>query len=182
VDNTVFVPPRLCSHTFPPCKTLTDTGHHCPYHTRHIEKLEVRTSLLPNAGQGLFTVQDRKSGSLITFYTGIEYPKSSDIQTMYALQLTVDRVIDARRTDSGVARFINDPGMLDIRDARINCQIDKKTGLQVHALLGQIGEVHERSLVHAAVMATRDILAGEELYMSYGASYWTPPRNDVYVI
>jgi hypothetical protein len=181
-DDTVTVPPRLCAHTSPPCKTLTDTGHHCPYHTRHVEGLEVRTSRLPNAGQGLFTVVERKRGTLITFYTGIEHPKSSDVQTMYALQLTIDRVIDARRTDASVARFINDPGMLDVHDPRINCQVEKKTGLQIHALQGKDGEVHERSLVHAAVIATRDINAGEELYMSYGAAYWTPPKRNVFVM
>jgi hypothetical protein len=117
---------------------------------------------------GLFTTVARSQGDILCSYTGDllseeefreRYPDTSVAH--YCLALSVpDRprstvTIDARSTQSCVARYINDGTPSRISN---NC-----TFKLVHTEEGG-------RIVH--VRAMRDLAAGTELFLAYGEAYW----------
>jgi hypothetical protein len=134
--------------------------------------------LLPGAGRGLFGTRVIEAGKHITYYTGEIHAKNTKVQGRYVMQVSPNHIVDAARTDSSPARFINDPGVNNTEDPRINCRIMIRTGAQCQAVSVYRKYVaHENKLKHAAVIAMRRIEPGEELYASYGWEYWASPEE-----
>lgn len=119
--------------------------------------LKIKTSSLPGCGKGLFTKIFIPKGIIITEHTGVVTSfKEADFSdnNPYLFYVTSRHVIDGRKDTSAPARYINDAaGPKKITGFNNNAQyviIDKRV----------------------FIIANRDILAGEEIFASYGKEYW----------
>jgi len=96
------------------CRRLTTLTHpYCAHHTRVVHGVEVRASTIPGAGYGLFAARELPKDTLLFHYDGDrlsteEYAERYSVLGFgpYAIELNKRTVIDACRTDAGVARFI----------------------------------------------------------------------------
>lgn len=119
--------------------------------------LIVSKSLIAKAGDGLFAAKKIKKGQLICIYRGtklsfaqiLKLPMSEKDYVMGGFGLNVH--VDASKHLDVLARYIND----NFDKSKINVEFKK---LEKDAC--------------ALVYALRSIEPGEELYASYGESYW----------
>ena len=117
--------------------------------------LEVRPSLIPDAGLGLFTKVHIPKYTTFCEYTGTELTLRETMQLRDKTYLMggfgINCHIDAREHPDVMARYIND----GLRKERQNARFVKHPELK-----------------KASVVSTRDIFPGEEIYASYGELYW----------
>ncbi len=125
----------------------------CAAHTREELGVFVKKSQIPGAGYGLYADQDFEKGDEIVEYTGEtltqdQYDDRYDDDDMgsYGIALRDDVVIDAARTDSGVARYACDY---------------HGSGMKSNAEYVSDDE-------EIWIVATRGIKAGEEIFTDYG--------------
>ncbi|MCW3101808.1 MAG: hypothetical protein JWO09_248 [Bacteroidetes bacterium] len=131
------------------------------------EDLTVKKSTLPGAGKGLFTKRDIKKGERFVEYHGeiiteaeLDKRAEKDIYG-YAFYVSKNKCIDAYYTPEHLARYANDAkGIVKIKGIKNNCcyTIYKRSGW---------------------IEAERDIKAGEEIFVSYGAEYWKDIRYNI---
>jgi hypothetical protein len=122
------------------------------------EKLLARTSAIPDAGLGLFYEPARQdkpipAGIILCYYTGHihNFQSARKLQFRnYLMNIQGSVLVDPRLLPHIKARYINDP----LNEDMINCRF-----------------VPEE--FRAAVVATREIRPGEELFASYGTAYWS---------
>jgi histone-lysine N-methyltransferase EZH2 len=96
------------------CTRITTVTHpYCARHTREVLGVEVRPSQIRAAGLGLWAVRDFPEGYHLFDYEGErlrtrEYDEryADEELGVYGIKLHSRTVIDARRTDAGVARYI----------------------------------------------------------------------------
>jgi SET domain-containing protein len=129
--------------------------------------LIVKTSTLPKAGKGLFTKRDIKKGERIIEYLGevitekeLDRRAENDIYG-YAFYISSKKCIDAYYKPEALARYANDAaGLSRVPGKRNNAVYDiwKNRGW---------------------IQATRNIKAGEEIFVSYGAGYWRDIRYNI---
>lgn len=118
------------------------------------EKVVAKTSLLLNAGMGLFAAEHIEKDEYFCEYIGEVYSTAQAIKLIdksYLMRLGPNVYIDAKNTMDVMARYIND------------CRKKNRYNVKFH-------KVPEKQ--HAKVIALRDIKAGEELYVDYGKWYW----------
>ncbi len=131
------------------------------------KNLIVKKSTIPGSGKGLFTKRDIKKGERIVEYLGevIDW-KECDIRANkdeggYVFFISRNKCIDAYHTPNELARYANDAkGLTKVKGITNNCnyEIYKKSGW---------------------ISATKDIKAGSELFVSYGAQYWKDIRYNI---
>jgi len=121
--------------------------------------LSIKKSKLPKSGNGLFTLEDIKKNSVISSYYGEkitinELARRVEIgKGRYAVGLNKRHVIDAMNS-SCPAKYANDA----------NGPIKKekfKNNSKFYNFKGSI-----------ALVATKNIAAGEEIFAAYGKEYW----------
>ena len=116
--------------------------------------LEVRASRINGAGLGLFATTDIAAHTVLCEYTGAELTLAEvaaiDDYT-YVGHIGLMCYIDAREHPDVLARYINDGGDESAQNVRFVALPSRR---------------------RACALATRDIRKGEEIYASYGASYW----------
>lgn len=130
-------------------------------------KLGVRIgkSTIPGAGFGVFATQDFKKKDFITKYSGKIYntaslediPESDYIIFNENRRKRINNQIDANTSNGQVGRYIND---FNATTKRSNEQSRYNTRFTARS---------EREM---QVVAARDIVAGEELFIDYGREYW----------
>jgi len=131
------------------------------------EDLEVKKSKLPNSGKGLFTKRDIKKGERIVEYLGeiitekeLDRRAEKDIYG-YAFYISKNKCIDAYYTPEALARYANDAkGISRVEGVRNNCSY------KVWNNRGWIS-------------AEKNIKAGDEILVSYGAEYWRDIRYNI---
>lgn len=136
------------------CRSITTITHpFCAKHTKKMLGLSVKPSKVKGAGYGLFAEKDFKKGQKIVEYTGEiltqdEYDERylKDDMGSYGISLTEELVVDAARTDSGVARYACD----------------------FHGSGGMNNADYEDNGDTIWIVAVRKIKAGEEIYTDYG--------------
>lgn len=112
-------------------------------------------SIVPEAGNGVFTKYRIPRGCLVGEYRG-ELVTTQDLRQRKVYSDYVfcteypDVYVDGERVDSGFERWINDAGVAGSQNVEAEA-----VGARVF------------------LFAKRDILPGEELFLSYGRSYWT---------
>mmetsp|Transcript_27545 Transcript_27545/g.34086 ORF Transcript_27545/g.34086 Transcript_27545/m.34086 type:complete len:276 (+) Transcript_27545:194-1021(+) len=140
---------------------------------------EVRTSLISNAGKGLYTVEKITRGSFIMDYEGEilneeEYfARHPDGQGRYVAvipemiplpilgRLSEPTYIDAEKVDkSGLARYINSQNANEGKGPNLRWKKQRFGSPGMH------------------FYAIRDINDGEELYYDYGSTYWDAVVED----
>jgi SET domain-containing protein len=131
------------------------------------EDLEVKKSTIPNAGKGLYTKRDIKKGERFIEYLGeIISWEECDVRAEkdeggYVFYISRKKCIDAFHTPEALARYANDAnGLVKIPGIRNNC-------------------VYEIYKHRGWIKATRNIKAGTEIFVSYGAQYWRDIRYNI---
>ncbi|MGE0566743.1 MAG: SET domain-containing protein [Bacteroidia bacterium] len=129
--------------------------------------LIVKKSQLPNAGKGLYTTKAIKKGSKIIEYKGEiikwkEYKKRvEENKDGYLFFISKERCIDAFSTPQFKARYANDAeGLSKIKGLKNNSEYD---------IFGD----------KCYIVATRDIKAGEEIFVNYTKEYWDCVRYNI---
>ena len=139
-------------------------NYHSAINTRGPSCTDIRPSTIPNAGLGLFTLQEFKSGDLIVPYKGeiltraqMDERYGNGLAT-YALQINKNTYIDSACA-RGTASFIN------------TFPRHNNARFSVHS--GRAG--HPPG---ASVRATKKIPAGSEIFVDYGPdrARYIPPK------
>ncbi len=122
------------------------------------KQLKVKTSVIPEAGKGLFTKKPIPKGAKITEYKGkITTWKEVDDKNgsnRYIFYVKRDYVIDANRRKKALARYANDArGLKKIKGINNNAKY-VQDGLRVF------------------IEAKKDIPADSEILVDYGREYW----------
>lgn len=131
------------------------------------EHLEVKASCIPNSGKGLFTKRAIKKGEFIVEYKGeiVSWKecikRAENDQYGYMFFINNKRCIDAYLTPEAIARYAN--------DAKGISRIKGKTNNAVYA-------IHNNK---AWIQATKNIKAGEEIFVSYGSGYWRDIKHNI---
>lgn len=129
--------------------------------------LIVKKSQLPGAGKGLFTTKPIKKGTKIIEYRGEiiewkEYRKRvKEEKDGYLFFIRRNKCIDAYYTPQYKARYANDAnGIVRVKGLKNNAQY----------------EIHNDKCY---IVATRDIKAGEEIFVDYTKEYWDAIRFNI---
>lgn len=129
--------------------------------------LIVKTSQLPNSGKGLFTTTPIKKGEKVIEYLGEiidwkEYEKRVERdEDGYLFFISNKKCIDAFNTPQHKARFANDAaGLGRVKGLKNNC-------------------VYEIEDNRCYIVATKNIDAGEEIFVSYTKEYWDCIRYNI---
>lgn len=128
--------------------------------------LYTKKSTIPGAGKGLFTKVFIPKGTRIVEYKGRiltwkQVEKMPDESYGYVFWFSNNYVIDAWKTKKGIAHFSNDAnGITRVPGIKNNCEYDT---------------VKRRCYLKAI----RDIEAGSEILVPYGAEYWQVIRYNI---
>jgi len=131
------------------------------------KKVIVKTSNLPNAGNGLFAREFIPKNSLIVEYKGKittwKEVDDNDGNNGYIYFVKKHHVIDASRHTSALARYANDArGIQRVKGITNNAEYVEE-GLKVY------------------IKSNKDIPAGEEILVEYGKEYWDVIRHNLKV-
>jgi hypothetical protein len=134
----------------------------CWQHTKLEKGLEIKESSIPNAGKGLFATRNLPANTSIKYARDQDFFNRNllpeDDRNAYLLCGRGDYCADGASTQSGLARWVNDPrGSGHRQNARLT--LSRNNGRN-----------------HASVKLTRNINAGAEIFAPYGQGYW---RNRV---
>jgi hypothetical protein len=123
------------------------------------ESLEVKPSLLPDAGMGLFTTKKHAALEVLCLYTGERLTFWDQLRSRHVEYFadTAAGIICNRKYLNIKGRYINHHFDADRRNVAFLTYPDA-TILPGRCLL---------------VLSLREIEAGEELYTNYGEAYWT---------
>lgn len=118
--------------------------------------VEVRQSRIPNSGDGLFASRDFAAGDALGEYRGrvltlLQAHRLEDRDYLMG-GFGINAHVDARFAVDAPARYVND----HFDKSRLNAEFHK-----------------DKARKRALLVATRPIKRGEEIYASYGESYWT---------
>lgn len=128
------------------------------------KQLLVKTSTLPNTGKGLFTKKPIEKGTRIVEYKGkITTWKEveNDYANGYIYTVNPDYVIDAKNYKNALARYANDARGLT----------------RVKGITNNATYINDDTAVY--IVATKDIDAGAEIFVSYGKEYWEVVRTNL---
>ena len=127
--------------------------------------LTIKKSRLPGAGKGLYTTKAIKKDNKIIEYRGEiigynEYRRRArNEKDQYLFYLRRDLCIDAMHTPQYKARYANDAaGITRLKGVRNNSD---------YIIFGD----------KCFIVASRDIKAGEEIFVDYTKPYWVHMRN-----
>ncbi len=129
--------------------------------------LIVKKSRLPNAGKGLFTTKPIKKGSKVIEYRGEvinwkEYERRvAKDEDGYLFHFNNNYCLDAFNTPQYKARYANDAEGLS--------KIPGLTNNSEYEVEGK----------KCFIIATKDIKAGEEIFVSYTEEYWECIRYNI---
>jgi len=131
------------------------------------KKVEVKDSLLPGAGKGLFAKVFIPKGSHIVEYKGKittwKEVDDDDGNNGYIYFVKRHHVIDASRHKSAFARYANDArGLKRVKGITNNAEY-AEDGLKVF------------------IVAKKNIPAGAEILVEYGKEYWDVIRHNLNV-
>ena len=146
------------------CKGWTKSGIRCRKFTTfypgtcgtHTVDFRLKKSTIPRAGKGLFTKRAFANNEKIADYKGqtmsVAAFEAQRPESAYGYRFR-GKVIDAKRTQSTIARYAN-----DARDHRNNSEF-----------------VDGRKKVE--LVATKPIPSGSEVFADYGATYWSGAKG-----
>ena len=126
--------------------------------------LYLKKSIIPGAGKGLFTDHHIKRGEEIVEYKGEIVPWSEVEKRAlkghegYAFYISERYTVDAYYTKWAMGRYANDAtGFGRVKGLRNNSQyvVKRKNGIR-----------------KVFIVASRNILPGTEILVSYGGDYW----------
>ncbi len=126
--------------------------------------LYVAESLLPQAGKGLYTAIRIYAGEIVAVFEGeLLSDDDADLRRKanedgYFIQLLNGKIMDSMHTHC-LAKYANDAAGSPMLKVRNNAVIALNEQQQI------------------CIVATKNIRAGEEVYVSYGKAYWAEKSN-----
>ena len=153
----------------------------------NLSRVEIKPSLISNAGKGVFATMDCKEGELLTCYpgdvllqnsgfTGLPDDLKNDEDKLqsrlsrYCIGVTDDYAImglpELDQDMAYVGHMINDAARPPVTEADLENYTTESDRLAN-------AEIVSLEDLHMVAIATRDIKKGEEIYGSYGIQYWT---------
>ena len=131
------------------------------------KKVEVKASILPGAGKGLFSKEFIPKGTRIVEYKGKittwKEVDDNDGNNGYIYYIKRNYVIDASRYGGALARYANDArGLKRVKGIGNNAEYTE-VGLKVF------------------IESVKDIPAGAEILVEYGKEYWDVIRHNIKV-
>ena len=129
--------------------------------------LYVKKSKLPNAGKGLLTTSEIKKGEVVCEYEGekitwkecLKRNESQDGFGAYYFFVNNKNCVDAQHTVWALARYANDAaGFGRVKGLTNNCKYEVIKGKPY-------------------IVATRNLKAGDEVFVSYGKEYWNAIKD-----
>lgn len=177
IDNLPLLRERCQSvrwrlnHEFVPNHIRDDRDLHPEYEAC----LKVLPSTIPGAGLGLFNMsrQVLPAGVILCYYAGHLHTMQSSrslTDTRYLMLVHGNVLVDAGPLVDVKSRYINDP----LNDDFVNSKFVPPTSDDA---FGSKGRHHQC----VAVMSTRPILPGQELFASYGPAYWSQQEHPGHV-
>ena len=131
------------------------------------KKVEVKESMLPGAGKGLFAREPIPKGTRIVEYKGKittwKEVDDDDGNNGYIYYIKRHHVIDASRHTSALARYANDARGLQRLKGTTNNAEYVEDDLKVY------------------IESRKDIPAGAEILVEYGKEYWNVIRHNIKV-
>lgn len=130
--------------------------------------LEVRKSMIKGAGNGLFATRPYMDGEVICEYTGevlsfLEaYKREDKTYMMGGFGLNIH--IDAKHHLRSMGRYINDP----LNSLKVNVKFIKSKELKKAFVIA----LRRIEVCDFISLSSPNSKPGEELYVSYGESYW----------
>jgi len=128
------------------------------------KKVQIKKSILPGAGKGLFTKAFIPKGTRIVEYKGKittwKDVDADDGNNGYIYYVKRYHVIDASRHSSALARYANDARGLHRVKGITNNACYAEDGLKVY------------------IESKKDIPAGAEILVEYGKEYWDVIRHN----
>jgi len=118
--------------------------------------VEIRPSNIPNAGNGVFSKEDIKSGDMLGYYRGEALNRDQ---------------FNKRFNDKEYAAYV-----LIVKNGTIYVDAEKKGYNWVSRVNTPRGTTMKTNIYwddDGRVFAKRNIKAGEELFVSYGSAYWS---------
>ena len=141
-------------------------GPKCWQHTQLQDGLEVKKSAIPQAGMGLYAKKPIPKDHTVAPYTGEQLTKQQvdsrypgNTLGAYTVKVNRSTYVDARKTNSGVARYANACRAPDQRAGHCD---------------GKNAKLARAGPKSAELQATRPIPKGHEVYAGYGREYWQP--------
>ena len=141
------------------CKNITCLyGEFCSVHTKQLFDLAIKPSNIKEAGKGLYTLIAIKKGTNIAKYTGkmMSDEEFEANPSPYGLEVKKNRLIDARSTQTGLARYAN------------SC----RKGDKCKGNNSKFSISHRTNPPTVWLKATKNIKAGDEVFVPYGKRYW----------
>jgi len=131
------------------------------------KKVEVKASVLPGAGKGLFAKELIPKGTRIVEYKGKittwKEVDDDDGRNGYIYYVKRNHVIDASGHASALARYANDArGLQRVKGVTNNAEYTEE-GMKVY------------------IESVKDIPAGAEILVEYGKEYWDVIRHNIKV-
>lgn len=131
------------------------------------KQLIIKKSTIPNSGKGLFTKKFIPKGTHIVEYKGRISTwadvKDEDGKNAYIFYVNRNHVIDGKPYKKAFARYANDArGFVKVKGLNNNCDyvVDGKK---------------------AYIESKKDIPAGSEIFVDYGADYWKVIKENMKV-
>jgi uncharacterized protein len=128
------------------------------------EFLEVKESIIPNSGKGLFTKTFIPKGTLIVEYKGRRTTwkeVEDDYKNGYIYFISSSNVIDAKSYKKALGRYANDAkGLSRIKGINNN----------------SVYEIHGDKVF---IKAVKDIPANNEILVDYGKDYWEITKKNL---
>ena len=122
--------------------------------------------MIPNAGNGLFVLEDVKKGEFIARYSGeaIDKDECARRSSNYRLKIHQNLYLDAESPAHFEGRHIND-GQRSRKQCNVRFASDYNTN-----------RCATTGFQWIKIFATRNIKDGSELYLNYGDDFWSAPR------
>lgn len=132
--------------------------------------MEVKRSLIPGAGLGLFACKHFPKNTLVGYYGGKILPAESVTASDYIIDnhstTNFNNYLDASQSTGGICRYINDHNNHKQPRPRPN---DAASTPRFY-YNARFASYKERK---AKVMTLKGVDVGEEFYINYGAAYWS---------
>lgn len=126
----------------------------------------VKESSITGAGLGLVLQEDAKAGDRVAIYSGdmMTAVQMQASASMYMMCVNANTYLDGKNTSHAAGRYINDGGKSGVTN---NCKFAARTYANYDEAKGRFW---------ISVVANRNIAAGTELFVAYGARYKWPPN------
>lgn len=141
----------------------------------------LQPSVIPGAGRGVFVPRGAPAGAVLCYYHGVKYRGTEELtreQGQYAIGLDEDDgggCIVGYSTPQpshpgGIAQLMND-GARPIIGPDVAVTVKELGAAMVQYMVQSSARCNVQSQ-EGVFVASRELLAGEELYFGYGERYW----------